>query len=51
VKLIPKGKISTYKLVALYIGNPNASRAFGTALKKNPYAPVVPGHRVLQSSY
>lgn len=51
VKEIPNGKISTYKLIAIGIGKPNSCRAVGSALKKNPFAPVVPCHRVLSSSY
>jgi methylated-DNA-[protein]-cysteine S-methyltransferase len=49
--MIPKGKISTYKAIAEYIGNPSASQAVGNALRNNPYAPDVPCHRVLPSSY
>ena len=49
-KKIPKGKVSTYK----EIGNKLSSsgmiyRAVGVALKNNPYAPVVPCHRVVAS--
>ena len=51
VRTIPKGKISTYKQVAIAIGSPNASRAVGTALKNNPYAPKVPCHRVVKSNF
>jgi len=50
VSQIPKGQISTYKQVALAIGKPNASRAVGQALAKNPYAPTVPCHRVVSTS-
>jgi methylated-DNA-[protein]-cysteine S-methyltransferase len=49
VSQIPKGQISTYKCVASAIGKPNASRAVGQALAKNPY-PVVPCHRVVSTS-
>lgn len=38
-KLIPKGKVSTYKDVAEAIGT-NAYRAVGKALNKNPYKDV-----------
>jgi methylated-DNA-[protein]-cysteine S-methyltransferase len=51
VSTIPLGKISTYKMVAIGINNPHASRAVGTALKKNPFAPKVPCHRVICSNY
>jgi O-6-methylguanine DNA methyltransferase len=47
---IPKGEARSYAWVAEKVGNPKASRAVGQALKKNPYAPVVPCHRVIASS-
>ena len=47
-KSIPKGKISTYKEVAIAL-NTKAYRAVGNALNKNPYAPIVPCHRVVSS--
>ncbi|MFA5070730.1 MAG: MGMT family protein [Patescibacteria group bacterium] len=46
---IPKGKITTYKLLAKAINKPKAFRAVGNALNKNPYAPKVPCHRVIRS--
>jgi methylated-DNA-[protein]-cysteine S-methyltransferase len=46
---IPRGKISTYKKIAETIGRPNAYRAVGNALHKNPLAPIVPCHRVVRS--
>ena len=45
---IPKGKITTYKAIAEKL-NTKAYRAVGSALKKNPYAPKVPCHRVVNS--
>jgi methylated-DNA-[protein]-cysteine S-methyltransferase len=48
-KEIPKGKISTYKQLAEAVGSPKAFRAVGNALNKNPYAPIVPCHRVISS--
>lgn len=48
-KNIPKGKVSTYKEIALKL-NCGAYRAVGNALNKNPYAPIVPCHRVVASS-
>lgn len=47
-KFIPKGKVSTYKLVARAIGRPRAARAVGNALNKN-CDPKVPCHRVVRS--
>jgi len=48
--LIPRGKVSTYALIAKAMGNPGAARAVGNALNKNPYAPKIPCHRVVRSN-
>lgn len=48
VKKIPRGKVLTYKQVAMTIGKPNAARAVGNALNKNPFKDV-PCHRVIRS--
>ncbi|KQS93077.1 methylated-DNA--[protein]-cysteine S-methyltransferase [Chryseobacterium sp. Leaf394] len=47
---IPMGKLSTYGSLAQEVGNPNASRAVGTAIGSNPVAFLIPCHRVIQSS-
>jgi len=47
--LIPPGEIQTYRGIAAAIGRPKAARAVGQALKNNPFAPVVPCHRVIRS--
>lgn len=47
---IPMGKLSTYGKLADELGNPNASRAVGTAIGSNPIAFLIPCHRVIQSS-
>ncbi len=44
---IPKGQVRTYGWIAKKIGKPNAARAVGMALGKNPFAPIVPCHRVV----
>jgi methylated-DNA-[protein]-cysteine S-methyltransferase len=44
---IPPGKTSSYGEVAARVGSPGAARAVGQALGKNPFAIVVPCHRVL----
>jgi methylated-DNA-[protein]-cysteine S-methyltransferase len=49
-KQIPKGKITTYKKIAISIGQPNASRAVGNALNKNPSLVRIPCHRVVKSN-
>lgn len=48
-KKIPKGKVTTYKIIAEKLGT-KAYRAVGTALNKNPFAPKVPCHRVINSN-
>jgi methylated-DNA-[protein]-cysteine S-methyltransferase len=48
VSRVPLGRVTTYKLVAAAIGCGSA-RAIGQALKKNPFAPKVPCHRVIAS--
>ena len=45
---IPKGKVMTYKEVALAAGSPLAFRAVGSILAKN-YDPAIPCHRVIGS--
>ena len=46
-RAIPPGRVLTYGDVARAIGEPGASRAVGQALGANPFAPVIPCHRVL----
>lgn len=44
---IPPGETTTYGELAHQLGEPGAARAVGQALGLNPFAPVVPCHRVL----
>ena len=46
---IPKGKVKTYKEVAIGINSSKSARAVANACGKNPYAPKVPCHRVIRS--
>jgi O-6-methylguanine DNA methyltransferase len=46
---ILKGKVSTYKKMAMKAGKPLAYRAAANALHKNPLHPIVPCHRVVRS--
>lgn len=46
---VPPGRVTTYKLLAEALGTP-CYRAVGHALRNNPYAPIVPCHRVVASS-
>lgn len=46
-RAIAPGATLTYGEVAARIGEPGAARAVGQALGHNPFAPIVPCHRVL----
>ena len=46
---IPRGSISTYKLIAEYLGKRNGARAVGNALANNPFPLIVPCHRAIRS--
>jgi methylated-DNA-[protein]-cysteine S-methyltransferase len=48
LKTVPKGRVTTYKLLAHKLGT-KSYRAIGQFMKKNPYAPLVPCHRVVAS--
>ncbi|NTU99302.1 MGMT family protein [Candidatus Falkowbacteria bacterium] len=50
LKMVPKGKVTTYAELARGAGYPNAARAVGNALNKNPQPVIVPCHRVVLSS-
>ncbi|KAJ7083104.1 6-O-methylguanine DNA methyltransferase [Mycena belliarum] len=47
-RTIPAGKVATYKDVSQAVGG--SPRSVGSALRANPFAPVVPCHRVIASS-
>ncbi|EFY84207.1 hypothetical protein J3458_005246 [Metarhizium acridum] len=42
---IPEGQVTTYGLLSKYLGS--SPRAVGNALRRNPFAPEVPCHRVV----
>ncbi len=46
---VPRGHTITYKELALRIGCRSA-QAVGQALRRNPFAPYVPCHRVISSN-
>jgi len=48
LKKIPKGRVTTYGFLARSVDS-KAYRAVGLVLSKNPYAPIVPCHRVVRS--
>jgi methylated-DNA-[protein]-cysteine S-methyltransferase len=47
---IPAGKTSSYGQIAKNIGKPKAARAVGGAVGSNPFAIVIPCHRVMASN-
>lgn len=47
-KRIPSGRVTTYGDLAKALGS--SPRAVGQALRRNPYAPAVPCHRVISAS-
>ena len=48
VKEIPKGKVLTYKEVAVRAGNSKAARAVANVMAQN-FDPEIPCHRVIRS--
>eukprot|EP01135_Chromosphaera_perkinsii_P008612 Nk52_evm54s1401 gene=Nk52_evmTU54s1401 len=44
---IPAGRVTTYKLLAAYLRS--SPRAVGQGLRRNPFAPWVPCHRVVSN--
>lgn len=48
LKTVPKGKVTTYKELAKAM-NSKAYQAIGQVMRLNPYAPIIPCHRVVKS--
>ena len=46
---VPRGSVSTYKLIAAHLGISKGARAVGNALANNPFPLIVPCHRVICS--
>ena len=46
---IPKGKVVTYKQIAIMLGNKNLSRVVGNVLHKNPLPLIHPCYKVVNS--
>lgn len=46
-RAIPPGQTRTYGEIARAVGKPDAARAVGQALGRNPYPIIVPCHRVI----
>ena len=49
VSRIPKGQVSTYKALATEL-QCKSCQAVGQALRRNPFAPEVPCHRVISTN-
>ncbi len=47
---IPRGQVLTYHAVAQHLGQPQAARAVGQALRRNPAPIVLPCHRVVAAN-
>jgi len=48
---IPRGEVSTYKLIARHLGVPGGARAVGNALAGNPFPLIIPCHRAIRSDF
>jgi len=46
---VPAGRVVTYKTLGKAVGC-NSGQAIGNAMRRNPYAPEVPCHRVIPAS-
>jgi methylated-DNA-[protein]-cysteine S-methyltransferase len=49
LRTIPYGTVRNYREIARQVGNPNAQRAVGNAVKRNPVPIVIPCHRVIKT--
>ena len=47
VKLIPKGRVTSYGAIAAYLGAKKSSRAVGYAMNASHAIPGIPAHRVV----
>ena len=47
VKMIPSGRVSTYGLIAKYLGSTNSSRVVGYAMNASHQNSEIPAHRVV----
>ena len=51
IRRLPPGATLTYGEIAHRLGQPGAARGVGQALGHNPFAPIVPCHRVLAAGH
>lgn len=47
VKLIPKGRVTSYGAIAAYLGTKKSSRTVGYAMNASHAIPDIPAHRVV----
>jgi methylated-DNA-[protein]-cysteine S-methyltransferase len=47
LRLVPRGRTTTYGSLARAVGQPSATQAVGRAMAANPWPVIVPCHRVL----
>lgn len=47
VRLIPKGRVTSYGAIAKYLGAPRSSRMVGWAMNASHKYPGIPAHRVV----
>lgn len=48
LKLVPRGRVTSYQALATVLGS--SARAVGQGMRRNPFAPIVPCHRVIAAS-
>lgn len=46
---VPRGWVSTYGRIAKSLGSPQAARAVGNGLARNPFPVIIPCHRTIRS--
>jgi methylated-DNA-[protein]-cysteine S-methyltransferase len=46
---IPRGRVSTYGLIAAHVGAPDGARAVGNVMAANPFPLIIPCHRTILS--
>lgn len=49
LRIIPSGKVATYKQVAEHLGNPNLARVVGNILHRNPDGDLNPCYKIVNS--
>lgn len=50
LQTVPRGKVTTYQLLARAAGKPKAFRAVGSVMRQNVQLVILPCHRVVKSN-